>query len=72
MCEIFHFRACNEGFDIAQDLDIGKVKVVSDCMEVVTNFQQKAKCSYSMILREVEDSAKLFTLVDVVHEYREL
>ena len=63
--------ACNEGFALVQDLDIRKVKVVSDCLEVVINFQKKAKCSYSMILREVEDTAKLFTLVDVVHEYRE-
>ncbi|XP_073362125.1 uncharacterized protein [Aegilops tauschii subsp. strangulata] len=63
--------ACNEGFALAQDLNIRKIKVASDCLEVVTNFQKKAKCSYSVILREVEDRAKLFTLVEAVHEYRE-
>ena len=63
--------AIRDGVIFASLRGFSHVIMETDCLEVVINFQKKAKCSYSMILREVEDTAKLFTLVEVVHEYRE-
>ena len=63
--------ACAEALALAEDCGIRKIKVASDCLNVVNNIKENPRCSYMMILRDIQERAKAFDCVQFMHEGRD-
>lgn len=63
--------ACAEALALAGDCCLHKVKVASDCLNVVKNIKENPMCSYMMILRDIQERAKTFDCVHFMHEGRD-
>jgi hypothetical protein len=58
--EILEAMACLEAFALAEDRGIRKLKVASDCLSVIKNIRDNCRCSYMMILQDIQERTKLF------------
>ncbi|KAK1644381.1 hypothetical protein QYE76_062186 [Lolium multiflorum] len=63
--------ACNEALSLALDLQLTKIKIASDCLEVIINLNNKVPCRYVMVLKEIEYRSSLFQVASFSHEFRE-
>jgi ribonuclease HI len=52
--------ACREGLALAQDLNIQKVMVATDCLTVVNDMARPFVGSYCMVIDEIKASANQF------------
>jgi ribonuclease HI len=65
--------ACNEGLSLALYLNVTKVQIVSDCLEVVSNLKNDAPYRYATIIKEILDRGRiLFQDAVFNHEQRVL
>jgi ribonuclease HI len=62
--------ACREALALAQDLNIQKICVASDCLEVIKNLTQPYDGRYVAVIREIKDTTTLFQSVVFKHEAR--
>jgi ribonuclease HI len=62
--------ACRESLALAADLNIGDVKIASDCMEVVQGLTGSSLGRFSHIIREVQTTARRRGGVSFRHEGR--
>lgn len=62
--------ACREGLDLAADLALNKVRLASDCINVVRNIKGAGKGWYGQIVQEINARAKDLESFEVVHEGR--
>jgi hypothetical protein len=60
--------ACREALALAQDLNIQKICVASDCLEAIKNLTQPYDGGYGAVIREIIDTATLFRYVVFKHE----
>lgn len=62
--------ACSEALSLAFDLDISKIQVAIDCLEVVKNVKERNPCKYGAIIHEFIKKKEHFQVVELVHEAR--
>jgi ribonuclease HI len=62
--------ACRETLALAEDLNIQKMVVASDCLQVINNIHGDFGGSYSMVTREIKVKASSFSDVRFRHENR--
>jgi ribonuclease HI len=62
--------ACREALALAEDLQLQKVAIASDCLSVINNMERQFAGSYSMILQEIKLKAATFAVVSFSHESR--
>jgi ribonuclease HI len=61
---------CREALSLAQDLQLGRVTVASDCLVVINALKQHFEGSFSMVIKEVQASARCLAEASFKHEYR--
>jgi hypothetical protein len=62
--------AFNEALALAVDLNIPRIHVASDCLEMINNLKNEAPCKYAMILKEIaHKKTTLFQEVVFAHEH---
>ena len=59
--------ACREACALAIDVSVQRVRVASDCRNVIINLDQEAMGSYGHIVREIRDSKKDFAEIGRAH-----
>jgi ribonuclease HI len=70
--EVLEAWACSEALSLAEDLQARKLKVASDCLNVVKEIQTgSAKGKHCMIINEIISRKESFLKVDIIHERRE-
>jgi hypothetical protein len=62
--------ACREGLALAADLNLQKLQVSLDCLEVIKSIHVLTKSSYFSILREIDMRRLAFENVSFSHESR--
>jgi ribonuclease HI len=62
--------ACREAMALTKDLHLQNITVATDCLSVITAMEQPHAGSFSMVLDEVKDDARLFSHVLFRHENR--
>jgi ribonuclease HI len=63
--------ACREALALAQDLQLRKIVVATDCLSVVNHISTAYAGKYSMVLDEIKAVSSLFDRVLFKHESRE-
>lgn len=56
---------------LAHDLNLRKMIIASDCLEIVNNIKKGVASSYASILKEIEFSRRNFESVHFCFEHRE-
>jgi len=69
--EMAEAMACREGMALASDLVLQKLRLATDCLNVVRNLQGSAIGAYGHVVREIKARAADFNEVSFVHEGRE-
>jgi hypothetical protein len=64
--------ACAEGLALAEDLNIKKLMLATDCLGVSREINEGSLSSYATILKEIEERRGTFHSSIVVHEKRTL
>ena len=64
-------QACNEALTLAKDLNLPKLVIASDCLEVVTNIKKGAASVYAPEINEIHYRMKDFEEVIFCFEARE-
>ncbi|TVU25361.1 hypothetical protein EJB05_27854, partial [Eragrostis curvula] len=62
--------ACREGLALAEDLVLRKIRLASDCLNVVKAIHGDGLEPYGHIVREIKARSTAFACFDVVHESR--
>jgi len=60
--KLLEATACAEALVVAEDCGIHKIKVASDCLNVINNIMENSICSYTMILRDMKKEKKFFII----------
>ena len=68
--ETLEALAVREGLNLAQDLQLPRITVASDCLSVVKALKEENLGSYSHIIREIQSSTSGFAETTIVHEGR--
>jgi hypothetical protein len=68
--EVLEALACREGLDLASDLLLTKVRVASDCLNVIKSLESAGWGSYGHIVQEIKARAGDFVTAQLVHEGR--
>jgi ribonuclease HI len=68
--ESLEVLACREGLALAKDLLLQKIKLSTDCLNVVRSIAEGNKGAYGHIIQEISARRRLFQAVDIVHEGR--
>lgn len=68
--EILEAMACREGLALPNDLCLGKIRVASDCLNVVKAIGEAGMGQHGRIIREIRTSMQGFQAAKVVHEGR--
>ena len=68
--ETLEALACREGLALAADLNLLKVRLASDCSNVIRNLSGTGMCTYGHIITETKARAASFLGVEFVHEGR--
>lgn len=63
---------CREGLSLASDLMLQKVRIATDCMNVVKNMQGCGMGLYGHTIREIKARMASFSSAKIVHESRNL
>jgi hypothetical protein len=69
--ETLEAMACMEALALAEECGINKMIVALDCLSVIKNIKEMTRCSYMMILQDINVRAKSFNYVQFAHEGRE-
>lgn len=64
-------HACSEALALTQDLNLQRLVVASDCLELITNLKNGAMPSYASVLEDIHISRRNFTHVDFCFKHRE-
>ena len=59
--------ACREALALASDLHVRKIKVASDCLEVINSMQTSYVGKFSVILKEIKVRSFDFVAASFVH-----
>jgi hypothetical protein len=62
--------ACREGLVLATDLNLSRIKIASDCLEVINSLDDGYLGRFSSVTREIKSRASDFAEVSFVHERR--
>jgi ribonuclease HI len=62
--------ACREAMALAQDLNLQNITVETDCLSLITALEQPYAASFSKVLEEVKEDARLFSRASFRHENR--
>jgi ribonuclease HI len=68
--ETLEALACREALSLAQDINARRIRVASDCLNVIKSLDQGSLGVYAHIVREITETAKDFEEADFVHERR--
>jgi hypothetical protein len=68
--ETLEALACREAISLAHDICARKVRVVSDCNNVVVSIDQGTMGVHAHILREIQESVRDFEALSFIHEKR--
>ena len=68
--ETLEALACREACALARDISARRVRVASDCHNVIINLDREAMGSYGHIVKEIRDSRKEFEELIFCHEKR--
>lgn len=67
---ILEAHACNEAISLALDLNLLKIQVASDCLEVITSINKGSSCGYAALLREINHRRASLSELEFKHEGR--
>jgi ribonuclease HI len=67
---VLEAMACREALALAQDLNLRRITVASDCLAVVQNLSRPFAGDYSAVLHEIKETSTLFERVLFRHENR--
>jgi ribonuclease HI len=67
---ILEALACREALSLAMDLQLTRIEVASDSMEVINNMEGKYLGKVSTIIQEIEFRAEGLVSVSFIHEQR--
>ena len=62
--------ACREAQALARDLSLQHIQVASDCKQVISHIKQGVGGNYGSIIREVTETARVFTACNFMFEPR--
>ena len=62
--------ACREGLALANDLLLQRVRMASDCNNVVRSFKEEAMGSYAHVIRDIRARQEELLFLELVHERR--
>ncbi|KAK1699140.1 hypothetical protein QYE76_015837 [Lolium multiflorum] len=68
--ETLEALACREALSLAQDINARRIRVASDCLNVVRSTNQGTMGAYAHVVREFKETARELDEVVVVHEAR--
>jgi ribonuclease HI len=68
--ETLEAMACREGLTLGEDLLLRRVKLATDCLNVVNMINGEGRGSYGHIVQEIKARKTTFGKVDIVHEQR--
>ena len=68
--EVAKAMACQEGLALASDLDLQKIRIATDCVNVVKNIYGQDMGLYGHIIMEIKAGAARFVDAQFVHEGR--
>jgi ribonuclease HI len=68
--EVLEVMAVREGLNLALDLNVQKIKLATDCLNVVKALEKPDLGRYSHVLHEISVLKASFTVVSFVHETR--
>jgi ribonuclease HI len=68
--ETLEALACREALSLAQDINTRRIRVASDCLNVVRSMDQGTMGVYAHVVREFKETARELDEVVVVHERR--
>ncbi|KAK1665079.1 hypothetical protein QYE76_053238 [Lolium multiflorum] len=69
--ETLEALACREALSLAQDINTRRIRVASDCLNVVRSMNQGTMGVYAHVVREFKETARELDEVVVVHECTE-
>ncbi|TVU13128.1 hypothetical protein EJB05_40840, partial [Eragrostis curvula] len=58
--ETLEAMACLEAIALAEDCNIRKMTVASDCISVIRNIKEMPRCPYMMVLQDICERSKSF------------
>jgi ribonuclease HI len=67
---ILEAMACAEGLSLAQDLQLQRICLASDCLEVVQSVMASSMGKYGIIIKEIKARKAAFDEVQICHEGR--
>ena len=68
--EVAEAMACREGLALASDLDLQKIRISTDCVNVVKNIYGQGMGLYGHIVMEIKAGAARFVDAQFIHEGR--
>jgi len=68
--EVAEAMACREGLALASDLDLQKIRIATDCVNVVKNIYGQGMGLYGHIVMEIKAGAARFVNAQFIHESR--
>lgn len=69
--EVLEAHACCEGFSLASDLYLRRVRVATDCMSTVSHLKESYFGPSAMITKDIQSRQRHFERAEVVHEGKE-
>ena len=66
--EVAEAMACREGLVLASDLDLQKIRIAMDCVNVVKSIHGQSMGLYGHIVREIKAGAARYVDTQFVHE----
>jgi hypothetical protein len=61
---------CREALGLANDLQVSKYVIASDCLEVITALKKNYRPGFSTVLNEIRSCSSEFMVVSFIHENR--
>jgi ribonuclease HI len=68
--ETLEALACREALSLAQDINTRRIRVASDCLNVIRSMDQGTMGAYAHVVRGFKETARELDEVVVVHECR--
>ena len=68
--ETLEALACREGLALAVDLNLQRIYIASDCLNIIRSIEGEGKGLYGHVVQELKATTTGFQLVQFVHEAR--
>jgi ribonuclease HI len=62
--------ACREALSLAEDLNITRARIATDCLEVVNSMKGPYFGRFSSVMKEINSRSRVFAALEFVHERR--